>query len=62
MNKKPRAPKFESLISPPWGDSPNNPDYGYPRYSEEKKHGPEHFKHDKVDEEGVERVVILGYN
>ncbi|CAD7851086.1 MAG: hypothetical protein [Olavius algarvensis Gamma 3 endosymbiont] len=62
MGKKARAPKFETLISTPWGMSPDNSYYGDPRYVEKEQHGLEHIERDKTDEEGVEQVVILGYN
>ena len=62
MSKKSRAPKFESLISSPWGMSPDNSYYGDPRYVEKEQHGLEHIERDQVSEEGVEQVVILGYN
>jgi hypothetical protein len=62
MSKKLRAPKLESLISSPWAKSPENSYYGDPRYVEKEQHGLEHIERDKVDEEGVEQVVILGYN
>jgi hypothetical protein len=62
MSKKLRAPKLESLISSPWAKSPENSYYGDPRYVDKEQHGLEHIERDKVDEEGVEQVVILGYN
>ncbi len=62
MRKKSKAPRFESLISSPWGMSPDNSYYGDPRYVEQEQHGLEHIERDKTDEEGVEQVVILGYN
>lgn len=62
MGNKTRAPKFESLISSPWGMSPDNSYYGDPRYVDKEQHGLEHIERDKCDEEGVEQVVILGYN
>lgn len=62
MSKKLRAPKLESLISSPWGKSPENSYYGDPCYVEKEQRGLEHIERDKVDEEGVEQVVILGYN
>jgi hypothetical protein len=62
MSKKLRAPKLESLISSPWAKSPENSYYGDPRYVKKEQHGLEHIERDKVDEEGVEQVVILGYN
>jgi hypothetical protein len=62
MSKKLRAPKLDSLISSPWAKSPENSYYGDPRYVEKEQHGFEHIKRDSVDEEGVEQVVILGYN
>jgi len=62
MGKKTRTPKFESLISSPWGMSPDNSYYGDPRNVDKEQHGLEHIERDKTDEEGVEQVVILGYN
>jgi hypothetical protein len=62
MSKKLRAPKLESLISSPWAKSPENSYYGDPRYVDKEQHGLEHIERDSVDEEGVEQVVILGYN
>ena len=62
MNNKPRSSRFESLISSPWAKSPENSYYGDPRYVDKEQHGLEHIERDQVDEEGVEQVVILGYN
>jgi len=62
MSKKIRAPQFESLISSPWARPPENSYYGDPRYVNKEQHGLEDIERDKVDEDGVERVVILGYN
>ena len=62
MSKKMQVPKFESLISSPWGKSPDNSYYGDPRYVKEEQHGLEHIERDKSDDDGVEQVVILGYN
>lgn len=62
MGKNSKAPKFESLISSPWGMSPDNSYYGDPRFVEKEQHGLEHIERDKTDEEGTENVVILGYN
>ena len=62
MSKKTRAPQFESLISSPWARSPENSYYGDPRNVKKEQYGLEHIERDKVDENGVERVVILGYN
>ena len=62
MSKKIRAPKLETLISSPWGESTDNSYYGDPRFVEKEQHGLEHIERDQVDEEGVEQVVILGYN
>lgn len=62
MSNKSRAPKFESLISSPWGMSPDNSYYGDPRFVDKEQHGLEDIERDKSDEEGVEQVVILGYN
>lgn len=62
MSKKKPPPKFDSLISSPWGKSPDNSYYGDPRYVNEEQHGLEHIERDETDEEGVASVVILGYN
>jgi hypothetical protein len=62
MSKKSNAPRFESLISSPWGKSPDNSYYCDPRFVQKEQHGLEHIERDKIDEEGVEQVVILGYN
>lgn len=62
MSKKNQTPKFESLISSPWAKSPDNSYYGDPRYVNKEQYGLEDIERDKVDEEGVESVVILGYN
>jgi hypothetical protein len=62
MSKKNKAPKFESLISSPWAKSPDNSYYGDPRYVDKEQHGLEHIERDKLEDDGVEQVVILGYN
>lgn len=62
MKKKIRSPKFKSLISAPWAQAPDNSYYGDPRYVNKEQHGLEDIERDQVDEEGVEKVVILGYN
>jgi hypothetical protein len=62
MSKKIRAPKFESLLSSPWASSPDNSYYGDPRYVDKEQHGLEHIERDKADDDGIEQVVILGYN
>jgi len=64
MSKKTGAPKFESLLSSPWASSPDNSYYGDPRHVEKEQHGLEHIDRDKSgnDEDGIEQVVILGYN
>lgn len=62
MGKKSTAPAFASLISAPWGMAPDNSYYGDPRYVQKEQHGLEHIERDKTDEDGVEQVVILGYN
>ena len=62
MNKKIKAPRFDKLISSPWARSPDNSYYGDPRYVDKEQHGLEHLDRDKTDEDGVERVVIRGYN
>ena len=62
MSKKTPAPKFESLISPPWAKSPDNSYYGDPRHVDKEQHGLEHIDRGKADDDGIEQVVILGYN
>lgn len=62
MSKKNKTPKFESLISSPWAKSPDNSYYGDPRYVDKEQHGLEHIERAKLEEDGVEKVVILGYN
>lgn len=62
MRKNTRAPQFTTLISSPWAKSPENSYYCDPSYVDQEQHGLEHIERDKVDEEGVEQVVILGYN
>ena len=62
MDKKTRAPEFQSLISSPWARSPDNSYYGDPRYVDKEQHGLEDIKSQQFDEDGVEQVVILGYN
>ncbi len=62
MSKKSRSTKFESLISSPWGKSPDNSYYGDPRFVDKEQHGLEELERGKPDEDGVEQVVILGYN
>ena len=62
MSKKSRTPKFESLISSPWASSPENTYYGDPNHLDPEQRGVEKADRDKTDEEGVEQVVILGYN
>ena len=61
-NKKPRAPKFDSLISSPWARAPENSYYGDPRFVKSEQHGFENFERDQADEEDTEQVVIKGYN
>jgi len=62
MEKSNKAHEFESLLSSPWGQSPDNSYYGDPRYVKLEQYGLEHIERDQTDEEGVEQVVILGYN
>ena len=62
MNRKNRTPCFDELISSPWGKAPDNSYYGDPRYVKKEQHGLEDIERDKIDEDGVEQVVILGYN
>lgn len=62
--KKLRAPELDPLISAPWGETPENSYYCDPSYVELEQHGLEHIERDCTDDddEGTERVVILGYN
>lgn len=62
MSKKRQAPKLDRLISSPYGEIADNSYYGDPRYVAKEQHGLEHIERDQVAEEGVEQVVILGYN
>ena len=62
MGKKSGVPSLEGLISSPWGTSTDHSYYGDPRYVNKEQHGLEHIERDQIDEEGVEQVVILGYN
>ena len=62
MNKKTQTQRFDKLISSPWASSPDNSYYGDPRYVDKEQHGLEDLERDKTDEDGVEQVVILGYN
>lgn len=61
-SKKPRAPKFDSLISSPWAKAPENSYYGDPRFVKQEQHGLERIDRDQVDDEGTDKVVIKGYN
>ena len=62
MSNKLRASKFETLISSPWGKPPENSYYGDPRFVDKEQHGLEDLERNEVDEDGVEHVVIRGYN
>ena len=62
MSKKTQTPRLDKLISLPWASSPDNSYYGDPRYVDKEQHGLEDLERDKADEDGVEKVVILGYN
>ena len=62
MGIKKNTPRLEPLLSSPWGKLQDNSYYGDPRYVNLEQHGLEHIERDKCDEEGVEQVVILGYN
>ncbi len=62
MSKKTPTPRFDKLISSPWASSPDNSYYGDPRYVDKEQHGLEDLERGKSDEDGVEQVVILGYN
>ncbi len=62
MNKKSQSPQFDKLISPPWARSQENSYYGDPRHVKKEQHGMEDIERTKDSEDGVEQVVILGYN
>lgn len=67
MTKKNRpsgapSPEFAKLISSPWGKPQDNSYYGDPSFIEQEQHGLEHIERDETDEDGREKVVILGYN
>ena len=62
MKKKIRAPRLKPLLSEPWAQAPENSYYGDPRHVNKEQHGLEDIERDQVGEEGVEQVVILGYN
>ena len=62
MNKKNPTPRFDKLISSPWASCPDNSYYGDPRYVDKEQHGLEDLERDETGEDGVEKVVILGYN
>ena len=63
MVKINKAPEFKSLLSSPWGhSSTDNSYYGDPRHVKLEQYGLEHIERDCIDDEGVEQVVILGYN
>ena len=62
MSKNPPALPFDELISSPWASSPDNSYYGDPRYVDKEQHGLEDLKHGKTGEDGIDKVVILGYN
>ena len=62
MRNKLKAPKLDRLISTPYGKSADNSYYGDPCNVSKEQHGLEHIERDQVGEEGVEQVVILGYN
>ena len=62
MSNKLRAPKLETLLSSPWAKSPENSYYGDPRNINKEQHGLEDLERNESDEDGVEHVVIRGYN
>ena len=62
MRNKLKAPKLDTLISSPYGASTDNSYYGDPRHVAKEQHGLEDIERDQTGEEGVEQVVILGYN
>lgn len=62
MAGKKGSSKFESLISTPFGQAPDNSYYGDPRHVKKEQHGLEDIERDKSDDSGCEDVVILGYN
>jgi hypothetical protein len=62
MGQKKQAPDFDKLISSPWGKAPDNSYYGDPSHVDKEQHGLEDLERDKTDEDGVDQVVIRGYN
>jgi len=62
MSKKSQTPGFDKLISSPWGKAPDNSYYGDPSHVDKEQHGLEDLERDKTDEDGVDQVVIRGYN
>lgn len=62
MNNKSQPPQFDKLISSPWAKSPENSYYGDPRYVKKEQHGLEDIERAGTNEDGIEQVVILGYN
>ena len=62
MSKKLRAPKLKSLLSSPWAKPPENSYYGDPRHVDKEQHGLEDLERNATDDDGVEHVVIRGYN
>ena len=62
MSNRFTAPRFETLITTPWGETTDHSYYGDPRHVNKEQHGLEHIERDQVGEEGIEQVVILGYN
>ena len=60
--KRPKAPRFESLISSPWAKAPQNSYFGDPELNDQEQHGLENIDRDSDDDEGTEQVVIKGYN
>ncbi len=59
---KTQAPSIQSLISAPWASPPDHSYYCDPRYVDKEQHGLEHIERAVIDDDGIEHVVILGYN
>jgi hypothetical protein len=62
MSNKRKAPEFSTLMSSPYGEAADNSYFGDPRKVAKEQYGLEHIERDNLDEDGVEQVVILGYN
>ena len=62
MAKTMQAPDIKSLISAPWASPQDHSYYCDPRHVDQEQHGLEHIERGATDDDGVELVVILGYN